>query len=76
MYSVHLDTLGIIHDFQWIAAIYSYDIKKAEPFLTSRSLNVLKKSKKGLLVLTRQSFFLGKISFPAVIVNNSSQFYL
>ncbi len=41
--------------------------KKAVPFLTSRSLNVLKKSKKGLLVLIRQSFFLEKISlsFPS-----------
>jgi hypothetical protein len=44
--------------------------------MPSRSLNVLKKSKKGLLVLIRQSFFLEKISFPAVIVNNYSQFHL
>jgi hypothetical protein len=55
MYTVHLGTLGIIHDFQWIAEIESYDIEKAGPFLTSRSLNVLKKSKKGLLVLIQQS---------------------
>jgi hypothetical protein len=26
MYTVHLDTLGIIHDFQWIADIYSIEI--------------------------------------------------
>ena len=32
-------------------------IKRAEPFLASRSLNVLKKSEKGLLILIRQSFF-------------------
>jgi len=77
MSTVHLDTLGIIHECKWIAAIRSQSIiKKAEPFLTSRSLNVLKKSEKGLLVLIRQSFFLEKISFPIAIVNNSSQFYL
>jgi hypothetical protein len=34
MYTVHLDTLGSIHDFQLIAAIYSFEIKKAGPFLT------------------------------------------
>jgi hypothetical protein len=34
--------------------------KKAEPSLTSRSLNVLKKYEKGLLILSRQSFFWGR----------------
>jgi hypothetical protein len=30
----HIGTLGIIHDFQWIAAIASFDTRKAGPFLT------------------------------------------
>jgi hypothetical protein len=34
MYTVHLDNLGMIHNFQWIAAIETIEIKKAEPFLT------------------------------------------
>ena len=29
-----LGTLGMIHDFQLIAAIETIEIKKAEPFLT------------------------------------------
>jgi hypothetical protein len=45
MYTVHLDTLGIVHNFQWIGFLYltlsdisadilTLTIKKAEPFLT------------------------------------------
>jgi hypothetical protein len=33
MSTVHLDLLGRIHDFQWIADILNFEIKKAEPFL-------------------------------------------
>jgi hypothetical protein len=34
MYTVHLELLRMIHDFQWIAAIETIEIIKAEPFLT------------------------------------------
>jgi hypothetical protein len=34
--------------------------KKAGPFLASRSLNVLKKSEKGLLTEYQRSFFWGR----------------
>jgi hypothetical protein len=34
MSTVHLELLGIIHDLQWIAAIETIEIIKAEPFLT------------------------------------------
>jgi hypothetical protein len=34
--------------------------KKARALRPSRSLNVLKKREKGLLILTRQSFFWGR----------------
>jgi ribosomal protein S8 len=46
----------------YIADIKSVDNKKAEPLLTSRSLNVLKKNEKGLLTEDQRSFFLWKIS--------------
>ena len=32
--TVHLDTLGMIHDFRLIAETLSLDIKKAGPFTT------------------------------------------
>jgi hypothetical protein len=34
MYTIHLETLGAIHDFQCIAANLSLETKKAGPFLT------------------------------------------
>jgi hypothetical protein len=34
MYTVHLGSLGMIHNFQWIAGSVSLDTKKAEPLLT------------------------------------------
>jgi len=34
MYTVHLGSLGMIHNFQWIADISSLEIIKAGPFLT------------------------------------------
>ena len=34
MSSGHIDILGRIHKFRWIADIVSFDTKKAEPKLT------------------------------------------
>ena len=34
MYTVHLGSLGMIHNFQWIAGRLSCEIKNAEPLLT------------------------------------------
>jgi len=34
MYTVYLELLRTIHDFQWIAVIETIEMKKAEPFLT------------------------------------------
>jgi hypothetical protein len=53
--NVHPEIILNVDDYGWKAAI-----KKAEPFLTSRSLNVLKKSEKGLLTGYQRSFFWGR----------------
>ena len=48
MYTVHLDTLGIIHDCKWIADLYSFNKRKAGPFLTLPQVTYTVKRNKNL----------------------------
>ena len=57
MYTVHLDILGINHDFRLIADIESFDTRKAGPFLTPPLyylLNVTMISGQSLPIVMRQ----------------------
>jgi len=70
MYTVHLDTLGMTHDFQCIADISSLEIIKTGPFLT---LPLLKNKH---LKMNFQPFSLRIVKYHFSINLPSAPYYL
>ena len=68
MYTVHLYTLGMIHDCKWIAETYSFETKRQDHFrskiesektFATSPADTEQTSNKGKITNRKASFFMG-----------------